>query len=385
MAESEQTPDTRAAGQPTRKRRPWGRYVVFTVVALLIAWAVMLHVLPDVDEAQQNVFSFMLAAAAVSIFYIWLVLFLVRSGWVRLAALVIPTAAVTAFLVCFEITGVSGWLIPTFAWRWAPDADERLEVPQIVNAPDDIGDQVDLMTETSADFPQFLGPDRSCAVEGVEIQADDWKANPPEEVWRQEIGAGWSAFAVRNGFAVTMEQRGPNEMVTCYEVATGKLRWAQSIENRYKTVMGGVGPRATPTIHKGRVYTLGAGGRLQCLDGANGRVLWHANVLEDVEMSAAENNTAIVYGRSNSPLVVDNSLIGDPLVIVSGGGPPNGDKFSLCAYNVESGELIWRGGDRQAAYSSAALAMIRGVPRSSRSTKTPSAGTPSTAARRFGR
>jgi outer membrane protein assembly factor BamB len=361
MDEYEQPSQSQAADRPTRKRLPWGRYFVFTVVTVFVAWAVMLHVAPGVDEARQNAFSFMLAATAVSLFYVWLVFHLVEFGWGRLAALAIPAVALTTLLVCFEIVGVSGWLIPAFAWRWAPAPDERLEVPDIVNAPDDIGDLVDLATETPADFPQFLGPERSCAVEGVSLE-QDWQANPPEEVWRQEIGAGWSAFAVRNGFAVTMEQRGPNEMVTCYEVTTGKLRWAQSIENRYQTVMGGVGPRSTPTIHKGRVFTLGAGGRLQCLDGANGRVMWHTNVPADVGMSAAENSAAIMYGRSNSPLVVDDPLLGDGMVVVAGGGPPNGDKFSLCAYNIDSGELIWRGGDRQAAYSSATLATLRGVP-----------------------
>jgi outer membrane protein assembly factor BamB len=56
-------------------------------------------------------------------------------------------------------------------------------------------------------------------VTGVEIDPD-WKSHPPQEVWRQKIGAGWSAFSVVGDYAVTQEQRGNAELVTCYRVST---------------------------------------------------------------------------------------------------------------------------------------------------------------------
>ena len=74
-------------------------------------------------------------------------------------------------------------------------------------------------TATDLDFPQFLGPDRSASVEHVRL-ARDWAARLPRLCWRHEIGAGWSAFSVVHGHAVTLEQRGDLEMVTCYHVRT---------------------------------------------------------------------------------------------------------------------------------------------------------------------
>src|SRR4029078_7871923 len=127
------------------------------------------------------------------------------------------------------------------------------------------------------DFPQFLGPQRSCWIPGPEL-ARDWSKQPPKLVWKRPIGAGWSAFSAVNGYAVTMEQRGAEEWVTCYEVATGEPVWGQAIEARHENPMGGVGPRATPTIHRGRVYALGATGVLRCLDGASGKLLWSDDV-----------------------------------------------------------------------------------------------------------
>ena len=86
----------------------------------------------------------------------------------------------------------------------------------------------------------------------------------------RRIGAGWSGFATVNGFAVTLEQRGPLEILACYEIATGKARWTQEEETRHESELGYVGPRSTPTIHNGRVYALGATGRLRCVNGSDG-------------------------------------------------------------------------------------------------------------------
>ena len=106
------------------------------------------------------------------------------------------------------------------------------------------------------------------------------------------IGAGWSGFAAVNGFAVTMEQRGPDELVTCYTIATGEVQWAHALTARHGTIMGGVGPRATPTIHAGRVYALGATGVLRCLDGATGaksgaRISWPGSARRPLRISRA--------------------------------------------------------------------------------------------------
>ena len=120
----------------------------------------------------------------------------------------------------------------------------------------------------------------------------------------QAIGAGWSAFAAVNGFAVTMEQRGPAEMVTCYDAASGALAWSHEVQTRHESVLGGVGRRSAPTIDQGRVYALGAAGVLRCLDRATGQALWIHDLLAMHGMTPESDMQAVAWGRAASPLVV---------------------------------------------------------------------------------
>ena len=130
------------------------------------------------------------------------------------------------------------------------------------------------------DHPQFLGRNRDGVAHGVRL-VRDWKTQPPEELWRRKIGLGWSAFAVAGDYAVTQEQRGDKELVVCYELKTGQPRWIHEHDARLRDNQGGDGPRATPTIVEGRVYTLGGTGILDCLDGASGKNLWSRDTLAD--------------------------------------------------------------------------------------------------------
>ena len=77
-------------------------------------------------------------------------------------------------------------------------------------------------------------------------------------------------------YAVTQEQRGDEELVSCYRVDNGELVWTHSDKARFDPAdfqggLGGIGPRATPTIHDGKVITQGATGIVNCLDAKTGR------------------------------------------------------------------------------------------------------------------
>jgi outer membrane protein assembly factor BamB len=213
---------------------------------------------------------------------------------------------------------------------------------------------VDLLTTTDHDFPQFLGPNRDLSVAGIQLERD-WRTHPPRLLWRQPIGAGWSAFSVVNAYALTMEQRGDDEMVSCYEVNSGKLRWWHSIPARHSTVLGGIGPRGTPTIHEGRVYALGATGVLRCLDGATGKPVWPSIDLPQMYgVPPGRDTDAVAWGRAASPLIVDD------LVVVPAGGPLSGPHVSLVAFDMHTGDKVWEGGTRQISYASPSLATIDG-------------------------
>jgi outer membrane protein assembly factor BamB len=162
--------------------------------------------------------------------------------------------------------------------------------------------------------------------------------------WRIEVGAAWSGFAVSGSRAFTQEQRGPEECVTCYDRSTGRPLWVHSDPAHYENASTGDGPRATPTIDRGQVFTLGATGILNALDAATGERQWSVDIVKDAGAIAP------AHGMVSSPLVVDD------LVVVSAGG----ENASLVAYDRHSGTRVWGAGSDPAGYTSPLLVKLDG-------------------------
>lgn len=328
----------------------WLRIVlgISAAVAIVSQLAALRHA----DHATANVAALVAVSVGLGSLAVWFVFGSGYPQWLRssIGAGLLGAAGISAIVL--RIDAVSGELVPRFQLCWAPRPDQLL-LP--IPAPAGGVSRLDLATSTEDDYPEFLGPNRRLRVDHVELDRD-WSRHPPRLLWRQPIGAGWSAFSVVNGFAVTMEQRGEQELVTCYDARTGKLQWAAGWgKSRHSTTLGGVGPRATPTIHQGKVYTLGAQGTLLCVDGASGKVLWADNILQRYHVRPEEDGEAVGWGRAASPLVVDD------LVIVPAGGPARGPHVSLAAFHKDTGQLAWEAGDRQVSYSSPVLAVLGGV------------------------
>jgi outer membrane protein assembly factor BamB len=194
--------------------------------------------------------------------------------------------------------------------------------------------------KADAEWPGFRGPARDGIVRGVRIDTD-WSREPPVELWRRPIGPGWSSFAVRGDFLYTQEQRGDDEIVASYNVTTGKPVWRHRDATRFWESNGGAGPRATPALSDGRVYTFGATGILNALDADDGSVVWSRNVASDTGAQIPG------WGFASSPLVV-----GDVVVVHAG---------ALVAYDRASGNRRWSGPARGGGYSSPHLSTIDGI------------------------
>jgi outer membrane protein assembly factor BamB len=256
--------------------------------------------------------------------------------------------------------GVTGAAESDFAWRWAKTPEERLlaqpaHEPSLppARAPSEAperpaaagGEKAAAIAiapaAKAAEWPGFRGPDRDGVIRNGRI-GTDWSATPPVVLWRRPVGPGWSSFAVNGDLFYTQEQRGDNELVACYRTSTGEPVWRHSDAARFWESNAGAGPRATPTLSDGRVYTFGATGIVNALDAADGGVVWSRNVAADTGVKVPE------WGFASSPLVA-----GD-IVIVSAAG-------TLAAYDRATGKPRWTGPAGGTGYSSPHLLSFDGV------------------------
>jgi outer membrane protein assembly factor BamB len=190
----------------------------------------------------------------------------------------------------------------------------------------------------SADWPQWLGPNRDGT---VPARVEPWKGDL-KVLWRVPVGEGNSSPVVAGGlvFIHAKVKDKDIEQVQALDAATGKVKWERTYEKAPFKPLFGEGPRATPFVHDGMVYTLGNTGVLACWEAASGNPVWKIETLADVK----KDN--LFFGISASPLVV-----GDNVVVQGGGGSSKGIK----AFHRKTGKLAWTAGDDPASYAAPVL------------------------------
>ena len=319
-----------------------------------------------IDQAVRNIITLILAFTGCVSLFIWFIresdfqTVVKKRGTVGLVTLIILALAV------LRIERVSGDLVPQFAFRWQARSDALLPPAATIANRTNNQKASSIWNASPDDSPCFLGPQGTASIDGIEIDTT-WSRHPPRCIWKRPIGAGWSGFATYGSHAATLEQRGNDEAITCYSIATGEPEWAVSVPARHETVLGGIGPRSTPTIYDGIVYATGATGWLHAIEGNTGKVLWRKDIVADLGIDRASHAAAVAWGRAGSPLVTEQ------LVIVPAGGPrtefdaleddadettldPKLSRYvSLVAYDRTSGDQKWIAGTEQISYASPQL------------------------------
>lgn len=200
-----------------------------------------------------------------------------------------------------------------------------------------------------ADWPQWFGPHRDGRAPDGPLRTD-WTAKPPTVLWSIPCGGGYSSLAVVDGRVYVHDLQDGQERVRCLAAESGELHWEHGEPVNYSAagISYGAGPRATPLVHDGKVYSFGATGillGLEPVEGGSPKVVWRHDVVAEFGAKVPG------WGLASSPLVD-----GDLVYIQAGGG-----LGSLAAFDKTTGKLVWKAGDDPVGYSSPVVADVAGV------------------------
>lgn len=200
---------------------------------------------------------------------------------------------------------------------------------------------------SAGEWNQFRGPSRDNLSQETGLLSA-WPDQGPPQAWiARGIGEGYSSVSLSNGRVYTMGNVRDEERVICLDLASGNEIWSVASGPAYREGQGN-GPRGTPSVVDGRVYSLGANGDLTCLNAETGQPYWRKNILRDF---GASN---ITWGISESVLID-----GDKVICT-----PGGQRATMVALNRENGNVIWTAAvptSPRASYSSAIAIEVGGV------------------------
>jgi outer membrane protein assembly factor BamB len=346
---------------------------VLLLTATVVVWS---QIRFAEDETTRMMYAYMVIPLPVLGLSAWWMFFsrlTWRAKWTGVGVVVVTFAL---FFALVRLDGFDGVMHPQFSWRWSQTAEERAIAhrkarqseqataapatkpdasPSISEAPSEPTPATPLVAGPD-DSPEFRGVCRDGVVTGWKVRPEILAGTAPKPLWRQPIGPAWSGFAVVGEFAFTQEQREANECVVCMEAATGREVWVHSDPIRFEEIPSGVGPRATPTVADGRVYTVGGTALLNCLDARTGKKYWSVALLD----KPLEQTTS--WGTAPSPLVW-----GDLVIAIAGKGIPEGADAAktpgvapVRAFDRLTGEPKWTGGTGPGSYAAPARGTLHG-------------------------
>ena len=199
----------------------------------------------------------------------------------------------------------------------------------------------------AGEWPQWRGPNR----DGKSTETGllkEWPQQGPALSWKVNgLGKGYAGISAIGDRLYTMGDKEDGSYLIALSADGGKPLWSTKVGAVGAPGWGGfTGPRCTPTVSGGLVFTVGQWGELVCFN-ADGKQQWAKNYTNDFGSSRPE------WGFSESPLVD-----GDQVIVT-----PGGKEGAMTALNKKTGEVIWRSKDFKdsAHYSSIIAADIDGL------------------------
>jgi len=194
------------------------------------------------------------------------------------------------------------------------------------------------------DWPQWRGP-RGDNITSGEGLLTAWPAEGPREVWRVEVGSGYSTPVIVDGVLYVFAQDSQADTLIALSADDRKVLWRGSYPTAFRDRQQ-FGTRATPTVDGDRIYTHGGGGDLACWSRGGGtEPLWRTNILQKVGAKG------ITWGTASSPLI-----IGEVIYVQAGKEGP-----LAVAVNKANGEILWQSEARgPAGYATIAATTVNG-------------------------
>jgi len=197
----------------------------------------------------------------------------------------------------------------------------------------------------AADWPQFMGPNRDniCNEKNLNF---DWPETGPPLLWSLNCGEGYSPPSIADGKLIHFDRIGDEELIGCFDPASGQLQWVYKYPTTYRDRYGyNGGPRSSPTIKDGRIYTFGAQSVLSCINLEDGSPIWQRKIGE--EMDLPDN-----FFGNGLP-----AILHDDVLLLNVGGT---DEGWILGIDKTNGETKWKHKTLGASYSSANLGTILG-------------------------
>ena len=197
------------------------------------------------------------------------------------------------------------------------------------------------------DWNQWRGPNRDGVVASFTAPAT-WP-DKMKPLWKVQVGIGHSSPVVAGKRVYLHSRKDESEVVSCFDLDSGKQLWTDSYLTPYKmnpaAVTHGKGPKSTPVVSDNKLFTLGISGILSCYDAITGKLIWRR------EFSKKDKETSPLYGTAMSPLV-DGGLL-----IAHVGGNDSG---TLAAFDAKTGETRWAWSGDGPGYASPIIVEISG-------------------------